>query len=112
MAKYKKMFEVNRKIIDKQLGDGKSYTGYVPEKFCCEEFYHLLENGYVMIDKPGKDGVSEFPMIQLLNWHKDENEEYCSTLRCISHCMFCGYVFNPGRGQEYKLYGHNKLQTR
>ena len=30
MAKYKKTFEVNRKIIDKQLGDGKSYTGYVP----------------------------------------------------------------------------------
>jgi hypothetical protein len=91
---FKKNFEAPHKIIEKDLGNGKRYTASVPEKFCCEEFYILLENGFVRMDKqPSKDGLSEYPMITILNWDKDEHGEIHSTIRCLSHCMFCGYPF-------------------
>jgi hypothetical protein len=59
---FKKNFEAPHKIVGKDLGNGKSYTASVPEKFCCEEFYHLLESGFIYMDNeraPSKDGIAE-----------------------------------------------------
>jgi hypothetical protein len=77
-----KNFEASNKIIDKDLGEEKRFTASVSEKFCCEEFYHLLENGYVMMDSkrvPTKDGISEYPMVQFYSWQKDEEGEFHAT---------------------------------
>jgi hypothetical protein len=105
-----KKFEIYHKIIEKDLGSGKSYTASVPTKWCCEKFYNYdkIEKIKFLGLRADKHG-NEYPYVELLDITDDNKpEERSATITDIKFCMFCEYQFSP-TGSEQTLYKHNQF---
>jgi hypothetical protein len=83
----------------------------VPTKFCCQEMWRAIEDGYIKFFEPDKNGnQQEYPFTELFKIDHEDNTS-CSRITGLTYCLWCGFQYNAGNYGYHTLMGHNKFNT-